>query len=151
MRRAGPLLLLLAATACATGQSDTADIEAVRWGTSFGMCLGYCVENLEVTPTQVRLTVISRDSSANPPQTYERATTPEEWQALAAGLQPAAFERLDETYGCPDCADGGAEWVEVDAASLEKRVTYEYGSSPPEIADAAARLRAIRESLPRPE
>lgn len=151
MRAAGPLFLLLAAAACATGQVDTDEIEAVRWGTSFGMCLGYCVERLEVTPTQVRLTVTSRDSVANPPRTYERATTPAEWQSLTTDLQAVAFDRLNETYGCPDCADGGAEWVEVDDADLEKRVTYEYGKSPAEIADVAARLRAIRETLPRPE
>jgi len=71
--------------------------EAVRWGTSFGMCLGYCVEHLEVTPTQVRLTVGSRDSIANPPQTFERPTTPAEWQSLVSALEPASFEALDET------------------------------------------------------
>ncbi|CAF4279798.1 unnamed protein product, partial [Rotaria sordida] len=33
---------------------------------------------------------------------------------------------LDDRIGCPGCADGGIEWIEVNWSKESKRVTFEY-------------------------
>lgn len=151
MRTMKPLCLLLIAAGCSTTPAETVNTQAIRWGSSFGMCLGYCTEVLEATPAQLRLTRSSRQPAEYPTRTIERPITAAEWQSLRDRLEDVAFHRLSETYGCPDCADGGAEWVEVDDAAVERRVTFEYGDSPGEIAELVASLRALRQTFPRDE
>ena len=41
---------------------------------------------------------------------------------------------LQETYGCPDCADGGSGWVSVRDSAGERRSTFDF-SGAPEILD----------------
>lgn len=56
------------------------------------------------------------------------------------------FFKLSETIGCPDCADGGAEWVEVEYVSGKKhRVTFEYMKEPDELKDYLIGLREQKE------
>ncbi|CAF4619589.1 unnamed protein product, partial [Rotaria socialis] len=35
---------------------------------------------------------------------------------------------LDDCIGWPDCAGGGAEWIEVNWSTKSKLVTFEYGT-----------------------
>lgn len=149
MRAMKTLCLLLIAAGCSTTPAETVNAHAIRWGSSFGMCVGYCTQVLEATPERLRLTRSSRDPGDYPTRTVERPITAAEWQSLRSALEDAPFLRLEETHGCPDCADGGAEWVEVVEPALEKRVTFEYGESPREIADLVASLRALRQTFPR--
>jgi hypothetical protein len=37
---------------------------------------------------------------------------------------------MDTVIGCPDCADGGAEWLELGFEKEVKRVTFEYMHEP---------------------
>ena len=37
---------------------------------------------------------------------------------------------MDEIIGCPDCADGGAEWIEITSGETSHKVTFEYNKSP---------------------
>lgn len=140
--------ILLVAAGCSTTPKDTEKTEAIRWGSSFGMCVGYCTTVLEVTPTRISLTRSSRDEASHPAQTVERPTTAAEWEALRSQLDEVQVDRLSETYGCPDCADGGAEWVEIEGSEGTRRVTFEYGDSPTEIAGLVSGLRALRATFP---
>lgn len=60
----------------------------------------------------------------------------------------STFDQLSETYGCPDCADGGAEWVEVERSRMGRRVTFEFGKPPERIGALVSSLRAVRQTLP---
>jgi len=46
-------------------------------------------------------------------------------------------------YGCPDCADGGAEWVEISFDTLKHRVTFEFLNEPEELTPIVSALREL--------
>lgn len=54
---------------------------------------------------------------------------------------------LAERIGCPDCADRGAEWVEVETANGRRRGTYEFGKPPREVAELARMLQSLRDDM----
>ena len=69
------------------------------------------------------------------PQVFEGevVTAPEEFQELLGAVDMQALQALPNVLGCPDCADGGAEWIEVEIGNTLKRVTFEYGAAIPSI------------------
>ena len=53
-----------------------------------------------------------------------------DWQEIInAASNFDAFKNLNEVYGCPDCADGGAEFIEIIKNEEVHRVTFEYNKS----------------------
>jgi hypothetical protein len=118
----------------------------VRGGTSFGECIGYCVTELRADAYEARLTRSGWASSV-PIQTVALAMNREEWSAIVSSIDLIAFASLREIHGCPDCADGGAEWVELTTAGFSKRVTFEYGTELPEIARLLENIRKLRLQL----
>ena len=54
---------------------------------------------------------------------------------------------LPEVIGCPDCADGGAEWVAVNADGKQYKVTYDYGKTPKELEAVVAKLKVLKDSF----
>lgn len=86
-----------------------------------------------------------RDKEQYPDKTCSSQTDSDEWQALAQSLNREAFYQLPDTMGCPDCADGGAEWIEIEEDDKKYRVTFEYGADIPQIAPLLAKVREIRE------
>ena len=40
-----------------------------------------------------------------------------------------SFFILEERIGCPDCADGGSEWIEILANNKTYKVTFENGET----------------------
>jgi len=55
---------------------------------------------------------------------------------------------LQDTYGCPDCADGGSEWIEIiTSGDKSKKITFEFGKNIPEIEKLINLLRKERETL----
>ena len=117
---------------------------AVRSGSSFGMCVGRCTAELTITGDQAVLVETSREPNAYPARTRSLRLSAEEAAGLAAAAAAARFDGLPTTIGCPDCADGGAEWVEVDTGGARQRVTFEYGADVRQLADLLARVRAVR-------
>jgi hypothetical protein len=52
------------------------------------------------------------------------------------------FFDLPTTIGCPDCADGGAEWIEIELVDGGKhKVTFEYRHEPEKVKDYIIKLR----------
>lgn len=64
----------------------------------------------------------------------------DEWDTI----NPAV---LQETYGCPDCADGGGEYIELGADDGPERSDYEYAEPPTELAGIHALLRQVEDDL----
>jgi hypothetical protein len=64
-------------------------------------------------------------------------------------IDQIGFVNLPKTIGCPDCADGGAEWIEIISGSGGKsqKVTFEYMNEPAKLKDLASGLRTILESF----
>lgn len=53
------------------------------------------------------------------------------------------FRKLPTHFGCPDCADGGAEFIEIEMDGIVKRVTYNYGEVPDELSAVVAKLKPV--------
>jgi hypothetical protein len=143
------LALLLSGCGSSLAPSDLLMEDAViRWGTSFGMCGGYCLEEIEIDGLVVRFTRRGWVPSQLPVQTEERTISEAERRDLLRNIAAAGIDGLNEVYGCPDCADGGAEWIELDNARLRKRVTFEFSRGPDQLQPALADLRALRGQFP---
>ncbi|MGE0160740.1 MAG: hypothetical protein AB7T31_15150 [Gemmatimonadales bacterium] len=128
------------------------DPAAVRisGGTSFGMCAGYCVTELRLD--SLSLTLVETSWRTDLPE--RTRTIPLErsaWEHLQALVDTAAFRRLEGVHGCPDCADGGAEWVEIETAEAAGpvRVTFEYGAALDGIEELQAAIRELRDRFER--
>jgi hypothetical protein len=145
--------LLLALTlfiACTESvPSETGDtFVVIRSETSFGMCMGYCRTELFIDRLDARLTYRSHEVQAYPPRTYTIELTLGEWRQLVDVTDRQAFLRLDSVYGCPDCADGGAEAVELEWSGERRRVLFEYGNPPASIRALRDRIWQVRNRFP---
>ncbi|MFH1568636.1 MAG: hypothetical protein ABIL09_11620, partial [Gemmatimonadota bacterium] len=119
----------------------------IRLGSSFGLCQGYCWQEIYLDEEAMILLARSSDEEAFPQKAYREKMDPEVWRRLAELADIGTLERMDEQYGCPDCADGGAEWVGINLSGRIEVVTFEYGASLEPIAVLLAELRALREGL----
>ena len=140
-------LMLLASVgllACKTQSIKESTI--VSYGTSFGMCVNYCKQSIVVETTKVTFTK-TKNGKIPDPKTCEKVITNEEFKTITAAIDKNKFDKLQEVIGCPDCADGGAEWVEVSQDGKKKRVTFEYGKAPEELKNAVAKLKELKESF----
>lgn len=122
--------ILLIMSCSATKSTQTKEISEIRWGTSFGMCRGYCYTEYHYTAEGTRLIRKGWDTTAYPETLEVFSPKPGEWPQLTASINLSAFDSLPERIGCPDCADGGAEWVEIITNEGSKKVTFEYGQVP---------------------
>jgi hypothetical protein len=140
------LLAFLAVMLAGCGSSPTqseAEIAVIRSTTSFGFCVGYCKTTLEITPERmVFLEESPRGDRA--PRQRSAAITAEEWNALVAAVDRGKIESLPTQIGCPDCADGGAESLEVVGAEWQRRVTFEFGASIAGLQPLLEKVRALR-------
>lgn len=116
----------------------------IRGGSSFGECAGYCWNEIQINPEQTRLIrkfQLPAVGPSAPDRLYQRLTDPADWNGLVALVEFDELQTLESVYGCPDCADGGAEWIEVETATGKKKITFEFGSS---VAGAEALIEAVR-------
>ena len=141
------LVLILGLLISSCTEKDGSEITLVNYGTSFGECIGYCIQDLDVNLSQATLkrygwsdTIEIHSCSLNMDDNH--------WDQIITGIDVEAFIGLPETIGCPDCADGGAEWVEIELQNGEKhRVTFEYHNEPSELLSTVAKLRELLEAL----
>ena len=118
----------------------------IKTGTSFGECVGYCKKELVITSEKMTYIKSSWDGST-PEVRNELVTSSEKWNILINNLKEDKFNSLPEVIGCPDCADGGAEWIEIFDGKTNKKVTFEYGASISEIDSLVKELREIRNDI----
>jgi hypothetical protein len=85
-----------------------------------------------------------RDTVRFPERTQERTLTAAEIACIQKDIDFDAFMKLDNVIGCPDCADGGAEWIELQQGDMVHRVTFDHGASIPSIQPLLDRVRALR-------
>ena len=70
-----------------------------------------------------------------------KITSDQDWKQLVKSIDYTKFAELDTIVGCPDCADGGAEWVEIKSGNRKHRVVFEYSHAPQATKHYIAALR----------
>ena len=118
----------------------------VRHGTSFGMCRGYCLSEMTIdglTATFQRSTWL--EDPLLPVRETTATVSSDEHDAIVGSIDFVQLSRMDTVIGCPDCADGGSEWIEVTDNGYHKKVTFEFGKSVPYIQQLIDGLRASEE------
>jgi len=72
--------------------------------------------------------------------------TTDSWNQLLQSIEESEFLKLNDRYGCPDCADQGGEWIEIEFADgKQKRVTFDYHRPPQEILELVKKLQIIQQ------
>ena len=101
-------------------------------GSSFGFCFGACKRELTFAGSGVTLVISSPQDEA--PLATITGTLTEAGQAAAASIAvELSGYTLQTTYGCPDCADGGASHVLLLKDGKESKHTYEFSNPPVEL------------------
>ncbi|UJR24092.1 hypothetical protein I4U23_027059 [Adineta vaga] len=113
------------------GKCLSKQILSISSGTSFGMCFGYCRQSISIK-SNPKYELITLKEPNYPQATFpieekQYSYTENEWKQLISLVDIESYEQLDERIGCPDCADGGAEWIEIQWGTKTKRVTFENG------------------------
>lgn len=124
------------------------DGTVIKYGTSFGMCLGPCRKEMALVNDEAAFTVYQnggRGTEGGDPKTYTEKLTADYISAVSKSIDFDAFKKLAETIGCPDCADGGAEWIEITKNDSRHKVTFEFGHDVKEIAPLLKLLREKRQ------
>ncbi|MFN4085799.1 MAG: hypothetical protein ACK4LB_07635 [Spirosomataceae bacterium] len=119
-------------------------------GTSFGMCIGPCRQEVtwKADRTLFEVYTSSGRGGANPVRSeFFEATEQTFWRSLGSSFDPAVWRQYESVQGCPDCADGGAEWIEWSDGKETYRVTFEYGKTLKGHENLVNLLREKREEL----
>jgi hypothetical protein len=132
---------------CSGNREETSRYTRLNYGNSFGMCVGYCIFVAELNPEMITYTRKGGGSGVNLPQkncTIEITTV--QWENIINALDTEEFLKLPAVIGCPDCADGGAEWLQITTPEgLRHRVTFEYGKYPDPVKAIMAELTQLKE------
>ena len=129
----------------ACSESDTCafeeeGVQVIRYGTSFGFCVGYCKRELEIFPESVVFTKSGWETGVKEivcNDSFQKS----DWLQLLGLINYDTFFKMPEVIGCPDCADGGAEWIEIIQAGKSHKVTFEFHHEPEELSDLVIDLR----------
>lgn len=145
------LLAFFTFIALASGCTETAvqsvtDTLIIRTGTSFGMCVGdKCRKDYLFTGTSGTLTHGGNSRGTPiPPKTCQKSISAADWNVLKAAVNLSTFGQQPERIGCPDCADGGAEYIELEQGDSKHRVTFPYGQTIPGFEPLVTALREQR-------
>lgn len=141
------ILLIFVGISCENLQESEIEIDnkiiAVEYGTSFGLCQNYCNLSIRVIEDKLIFRAKSSASDEYPEILQEYDISREVLSGLKEQIDFIIFRNLDEIIGCPDCDDGGAEWIRIETPNLDHRITFEYGNEPLEINNLVKNLRKI--------
>ncbi len=141
------LFLALAGFFCNCERTTTElTIERFETATYFGECMGTCYESFVFEEgvfaweqrSYINGTIQSTCQGGQEEDIWA------EWQNLIDFL---VMENLEEVIGCPDCADGGATYIELTQNGESKRVTFETGNPPPALELLHERMNAAMEEI----
>lgn len=137
------LIVILDVSSCKKGTN--ASFNKIEYGTSFGMCFGYCTKIMVITSNQVFLEK-KNNSDKSDIKRCQKSLSNEECSSIQNLIKSEFFD-LPEIIGCPDCADGGAEWVTIIENGKSKKVTFDYGKAPAAIKELVDKLRETEASI----
>jgi hypothetical protein len=133
-----------------------AHIVRIAYGSSSGMCLGYCQHETVVTPQAIRtlsrtnLSLSGYRDREHPDMKSRRKITAEQWQRAQAAVDTDSLFSLPDRIGCPGCVDEPVDWIEVEYSDgTKKTVECNAGGPPTHIADKVrAALAPAKPSRP---
>lgn len=135
--------LIVVFTACSS-LGEIQEIRQINYGTSFGECVGYCKRDLSLKKGMVTFNC-SGWSDTIQTITHSRSVSDSVWNSIRVALNISEFIKLQEVIGCPDCADGGAEWLEIELNTGSKhKVTFEYNREPQTLKSCIPALRQLQ-------
>ena len=135
-------ILLLSSCDLDIFHNNSEEAVYINYGTSFGECLGYCINQITVYETHIDFLAEGWEIGKDLPDiTRESILDPVFWSTLENNINVSSVLELDEVIGCPDCADGGAEWIEIKTIDTTFKVTFEYRNEPSQLKEAVALLR----------
>jgi hypothetical protein len=137
--------LLFAGFACSPTEPGANRAFDVLYGTSFNMCVGYCTTILTVRGTTAQLTETSHGDSRFPRRVRALELTDTEAKRIRTLANADDVKRVEGVHGCPDCADGGAEWIAVRAGRTTIEARYDFRRTLDPIAELQTELRALRQ------
>ena len=116
----------------------------INSGTSYGECWGYCVFELQLDNSNALFTASGWGWYEFPDLLLEDNLSQEMWQQIIELIDFEYFQSLDDVYGCPDCADGGAEFIEIIYDGVAKQVTFDAYTEIDGIQELTILLRDLR-------
>ena len=130
-------------------QNDYEKVElneiAIKGGVFFGFCVGYCKSEIEIVNKDVVFIATSWNDPDYPDNVLSGNISIQEWDSLIESVDMDILLSMEDIIGCPDCYDGGGEWIEIIKANTIKRVTFEYGSTVEPIQNLIEKVKVIRE------
>lgn len=141
-------IILFSNFSCEEQKTENAgQVTYLSYGTSFGECLGYCVREVIVSGGVIFTKSGWEIGGALPDSSCEIVFIQSPLPGYLEDIEVDIFLSMDETIGCPDCTDGGAEWLELGFENETKRVTFEYMNEPNEFEDIILSLRQLMDSF----
>ena len=143
-------LLVVILTSCEKDEKNNlqSDNDYVKYGTSFNMCIGYCVRNVKISDSKIEFEKSGWDLDGNLPDiSLSESINNDYWIKLVDTIDFDSFLQLDSVIGCPDCADGGAEWIEIKKNDKIYKVTFEYRNEPESVKSFIGYLRTYLASF----
>jgi hypothetical protein len=138
-----PVFVILLTFASCSNENIFNNIAQINYGTSFGECIGYCKHDMALKPELISYKCASWDTAIQAIEHSEKLDL-STWDSLKTNLNTKDFFDLPTTIGCPDCVDGGAEWVEILLNSGEvHKVTFEYNNEPVLLKNSVFKLRKL--------
>ncbi|NQV31003.1 MAG: hypothetical protein HQ508_08965 [Candidatus Marinimicrobia bacterium] len=137
-------LILISTVLLSCEAKNETDSTLISSGTSFGECAGYCVRLLEISTEKLLYRASSWNDPFHPTTEYDSKLNAAEWSELLALVDLEVLQSYENVIGCPDCADGGAEWIKVETAEGSMQITFEYGDSLSTIQPLLDQLRIFR-------
>jgi len=140
--RSVPLLIFMLVLSCSNNNEDGVIVQ-ISYGTSFGECIGYCKKDLIIKPGRV---IYSRSSWYPVIRTITNTNDlgENDWSFFKTNILLSPFLNLPKIIGCPDCADGGAEWIEIELDNgVKHKVTFEYHNEPSVVKSYIVELRKL--------
>lgn len=104
-------------------------------GWSFGFCEGGCAGELSLGGAAARLVITGNMSDDTVYVDNTGTLTGEGRQVLRQAGTDLGDAALEETYGCPDCDEGGAAHIVLVRGGEIATHTYELGKPPDELAE----------------
>jgi hypothetical protein len=140
-------LILLSIISC-KNSSHQPLIQQISFGSSFGECTGYCKNEMALDSGKITIKRSGWNNTVKP-IFCEVLQDKNVLNNLSKKIDAVSFFNMQEVWGCPDCADGGAEWIEITLRSGKKhKVTFEYLKEPVALKSIAADLRVKLDKTP---
>lgn len=134
---------------------NNSDLISIKYGTYFGMCTEYCKEELLITSKGIRNIKsaynIRTDLPKLSPIIKAYKFSKSEWEQLVELIDFEELYNMKDVYGCPDCNDGGAEWIEIKFNGRNKKITIEYGAKIDGLSEVLSFIRNIKLKDDRPQ